>query len=91
MYNPVISGMLAFFTEKSQVYCLKYPCFGHKSMLLRLKQVGSFSVVMGVSIRSSKTLLVIDNLVESLTAAEILESTIEQGSCYWHVLPQTHQ
>ena len=37
--------MLAFSTEKSQASCLKYPYFGHKSVLLHLKPAGSFSLL----------------------------------------------
>ena len=50
-------------------------------MLLRLKPPGSFSAVMVVSFQPSKTLLVIDSLVEAFTAVEIPDSIIEPGGC----------
>lgn len=49
----VISGMLDFSAEKSHAWCLKYPYFGHRSVLLRLKP-RSFCPVMIVPIRPSK-------------------------------------
>ena len=73
--------MLAFSTKKLQACCLKNPQLGQKSVLLRLKPLGSFSEVMVVSIWPSKTFLVIDSLVESFTAAEIPLSIWKPAGC----------
>ena len=73
--------MLDFSMEKSHDCCLKYPCFFHKFVVLRLEQ-GFFSAVMVVSTLPWKTFFAIDSLVEIFTAIEIPASISPDPECF---------